>query len=79
MSMYFAKVIMTRVAHELKAGVQRDMMKSFVSSDTKFINKAHTGKFISNLTVDVSLIIIPALVVVATVELSPVSTVPPIT
>ena len=57
MSMYFAKVIMTRVAHELKAGVQRDMMKSFVSSDTKFINKAHTGKFISNLTVDVSLII----------------------
>ena len=32
-------------------------MKSFVSSDTKFINKAHTGKFISNLTVDVSLII----------------------
>ena len=57
MSMYFAKVIMTRVAHELKAGVQRDMMKSFVSSDTKFINKAHTGKFISNLTVDVRLII----------------------
>ena len=57
MSMYFAKVIMTRVAHELKADVQKDMMKSFVSSDTKFINKAHTGKFISNLTVDVRLII----------------------
>ncbi len=57
MSMYFAKAIMTRVAHELKADVQKDMMRSFVSSDTKFINKAHTGKFISNLTVDVSLIV----------------------
>ena len=56
-SLYFAKAIMTRVAHELKADVQKDMMRSFVDADTKFINKAHTGKFISNLTVDVSLIV----------------------
>jgi len=57
MSLYLARVLMIRVANELKADVQNDMMRSLVSADTKFINKAHTGKFISNLTMDVSLII----------------------
>ena len=57
MSLYIAKAIMIRVAQELKADVQDDMMKSLISSDTKFIDKAHTGKFISNLTMDVSLIV----------------------
>jgi ATP-binding cassette, subfamily B, bacterial MsbA len=57
MSLYIAKAVMTRVAMELKAGVQDDMMRSLISSDTKFIDKAHTGKFISNVTLDVSLIV----------------------
>jgi len=52
-----AKVIMIRVSQELKAGVQRDMMKSLISSDTKFIDSVHSGKFISNLTLDVSLLV----------------------
>ena len=39
---------------ELQADVQKDMLKSLIASDTKFIEKAHTGKFISNLTMDVS-------------------------
>ena len=56
-SLYIAKVIMIRVANELKAGVQEDMMKSLISTDTKYIDKIHTGKFVSNLTLDVSLLI----------------------
>ncbi len=33
------------------------MMKSLISTDTKFIDKIHTGKFISNLTLDVTLLV----------------------
>ena len=54
-SLYIAKVLMIRVSFELKAGVQEDMMKSLISTDTKYIDKIHTGKFISNVSVDVSL------------------------
>ena len=56
-SLYIAKVIMINVSQELKAGVQKDMLKSLISSDTKFIDSAHTGKFISNLTMDVNLLV----------------------
>ena len=56
-SLYFAKIIMIRVSQELKAGVQKDMMKSLISTDTKFIDSMHTGKFISNLTMDVNLLV----------------------
>ncbi len=56
-SLYIAKVIMIRVSQELKAGVQEDMMKSLISTDTKYIDNVHTGKFISNLTNDVSMLI----------------------
>ena len=56
-SLYMARVIMIRVSQELKAGVQRDMMKSLISTDTKFIDSMHTGKFVSNLTLDVSLLV----------------------
>ena len=57
MSLYLAKVLMIRVSQELKADVQNDMMKTLISADTKFVEKAHTGKFISNLTVDVNLLV----------------------
>ncbi len=57
MSLYLARVMMIRVSQELKADVQKDMMKSLIATDTKFINGIHTGKFISNLTLDVSLLI----------------------
>ena len=57
MSLYLARVLMIRVSQELKADVQKDMMKSLIATDTKFINGIHTGKFISNLTLDVSLLI----------------------
>jgi subfamily B ATP-binding cassette protein MsbA len=56
-SLYFAKIIMISVSQELKAGVQKDMLKSLISSDTSFIDSAHTGKFISNLTNDVNMLV----------------------
>tara|TARA_B110000211_G_scaffold219258_1_gene264874 strand:+ start:460 stop:2202 length:1743 start_codon:yes stop_codon:yes gene_type:complete len=55
-SLYIAKVIMINVSQELKADVQKDMLKSLIASDTKFIDSAHTGKFISNLTMDVDML-----------------------
>jgi subfamily B ATP-binding cassette protein MsbA len=56
-SLYIAKVLMINVSQELKADVQKDMIKSLISSDTKFIDSAHTGKFISNLTMDVNMLV----------------------
>ena len=56
-SLYLAKIIMIRVSQELKAGVQKDMMRSLISTDTKYIDSIHSGKFISNLTLDVSLLV----------------------
>ena len=55
-SMYVAKVIMIGVAHDVQKNIQSDMLDSLVKADTKLIDKKHTGKFISNLTFDVSLI-----------------------
>ena len=56
-SLYIAKVLMINVSQELKADVQKDMIKSLIASDTKFIDSAHTGKFISNLTMDVNMLV----------------------
>ena len=56
-SLYLAKIIMISVSQELKADVQKDMLKSLISSDTNFIDSAHTGKFISNLTNDVNMLV----------------------
>jgi len=56
-SLYFARSIMIRVAHQVKADVQRDMVNTLLNADTKFINQRHTGKFISSLTVDVGMLV----------------------
>ena len=55
-SLYISKILMINVAFEVKNSVQKDMLKSLISSDTKFIDKSHSGKFISNLTNDVALL-----------------------
>ena len=52
-SLYGARHIMIGVAEEVKANVQKDMIKSFIDADTQFIEKKHTGKMVSNLTADV--------------------------
>ena len=55
-SLYVSKVLMINVAYEVKNAVQKDMLKALIASDTKFIDKSHSGKFISNLTNDVNLL-----------------------
>ena len=56
-SLYFAKVIMIGVAEDIKKNIQKDMISSLVKADTSIIDNKHTGKFISNLTYDTSLIV----------------------
>ena len=55
-SMYVAKVVMIGVAHDVQKNIQSDMLNSLVKADTKFIDKKHSGKFVTNLNFDASLI-----------------------
>ena len=55
-SLYLAKVIMIGVAHDVQKNIQSDMLSSLVKADTKLIDKKHSGKIISHLTLDVSMI-----------------------
>ena len=55
-SLYLAKTIMIGIAEEIKAIMQTNMSKSLIGADTDYIDDKHTGKFISNLTYDTSLI-----------------------
>ncbi len=55
-SLYLAKSTMIGVAEEVKKLIQCDMVKSFIKSDTHFIEGKHSGKYISNLNFDVELI-----------------------
>jgi subfamily B ATP-binding cassette protein MsbA len=45
---------MISVAEEIKKMLQSDMIKSLINSDTQIIDRKHSGKFISNLTYDVT-------------------------
>ena len=56
LSIYLAKVIMIGVAHDVQKNIQSDMLNSLIKADTKLIDKKHSGKIISHLTLDVSLI-----------------------
>ena len=53
-ALYLAKVIMIGVAEEIKKMLQSQMIKSLIGADTQLIDQKHSGKFISNLTYDVS-------------------------
>ena len=55
-SLYFAKTILIRTAQEITKIIQMQVMKALITADTEVIDKKHTGKFISHLTFDVSLI-----------------------
>jgi len=54
LSLYFAKVTMIGVGEEIKKKLQFDMVNTLIKTDTQIIDKKHTGKFISNLTYDVT-------------------------
>jgi ATP-binding cassette, subfamily B, bacterial MsbA len=53
-SLYLAKANMIAVAEEVKKKLQFDMIGSLIYADTQIIDKKHSGKFISNLTYDVT-------------------------
>jgi subfamily B ATP-binding cassette protein MsbA len=53
-SLYIAKATMISVGEEVKKKLQFDMTKSLISADTQLIENRHSGKFISNLTYDVT-------------------------
>jgi subfamily B ATP-binding cassette protein MsbA len=55
-SLYLAKIIMIGVAEDVRKNIQKDMIKSLIKADTSIIDGKHSGKFISNLTYDTTLI-----------------------
>ena len=55
-SLYLAKKNMIEVGEDIKATIQSDMSRSLIKADTDFIDDKHTGKFLSNLTFDTSMI-----------------------
>ncbi len=54
LSLYFAKATMIGVGEEIKKKLQYDMIDTLIGTDTQIIDKKHSGKFISNLTYDVT-------------------------
>ena len=56
LSLYISKVLMINVAEEVKTDVQKDMLKALISSDTNYIDKSHSGQFISKLSNDVGML-----------------------
>ena len=52
-ALYLAKILMIKVSEEVKKDMQCDMLINLISADTRLIDGKHTGKFISNITVDV--------------------------
>ena len=54
LSLYFAKATMIGVGEDVKKKLQYDMVNTLIGTDTQIINKKHSGKFISNLTYDVT-------------------------
>ena len=54
LSLYFAKATMIGVGESIKKKLQYDMVSNLINTDTQIIDKKHSGKFISNLTYDVT-------------------------
>jgi subfamily B ATP-binding cassette protein MsbA len=48
---------MIHVAENVKKNIQSDMMVSLINADTKVIDSKHTGKIVSNLTNDTTVIV----------------------
>ena len=55
-SLYFAKITMIKVGQEISKMLQFDITKSIIKADTDLVDKKHSGKFISHLTFDISMI-----------------------
>ena len=55
-SLYLAKVIMIGVSENVRRDIQIDMFSSLIKADAQYLDNKHSGKFITNLTNDVSMI-----------------------
>ena len=53
-SLYLAKATMIDVGESIKKKLQLDMVNTLIGNDTQIIDKKHSGKFLSNLTYDVT-------------------------
>ena len=56
LSLYMARVIMIKVAEEVRKNIQGDMFNTIINADTDAVDKKHSGKFIANLMNDVNMI-----------------------
>ncbi|MDC3074185.1 ABC transporter ATP-binding protein/permease [Candidatus Pelagibacter sp.] len=54
LSLYYAKATMIGVGEGIKKKLQYDMVNTLVGTDTQIMDKKHSGKFISNITYDVT-------------------------
>ncbi len=55
-SLFLAKVLMIDVSLEVNKDLQSHMLKSLIKADTQLIDSKHSGKFITHLTHDVTMI-----------------------
>ncbi len=55
-SLYIARVVMIGVSEDVKKDIQKDIFSSLLKADTQIIDDKHSGKFIANLTNDVTMI-----------------------
>ncbi len=55
-SLYYARVILIKVAQEVSKLIKFDLVKSLIKSEIEVINKKHSGKIIGHLTLDVGFI-----------------------
>jgi len=55
-SLYVAKTILIKVGQEVTKTLQYQVMKSIIKADIQIVDKKHSGKFISHLTFDISMI-----------------------
>ncbi len=54
-SLYFAKTILIKVGQEVTKVLQYDLFKSIIKADTEILDKKHSGKILSHLTFDISM------------------------
>ncbi len=55
-SLYIAKALMIKVGAEVSTLIRIDCLKSIIKSDVEYMDKKHSGKFISHITFDIGLI-----------------------
>ena len=55
LSLYIAKTTLIKVGQEVTKILQLQLMKSIIKADGEIVDKKHSGKFISQLTLDISM------------------------